>query len=61
MPGTVPLGAAPVGPATAREACGGRVLVALWNCMQRECRRPRYAQQAECQKINEERRAREFQ
>jgi hypothetical protein len=29
--------------------------------MQRECRNPRYAQQAECVKVNEERRARELQ
>ncbi len=61
LPGDVPLGAAPSGPATAREACGSRVLVALWNCLQRECRRPRYAQQPECVKVNEERRQRELQ
>jgi hypothetical protein len=61
QPGDVPLGAAPRGPASAREACGARVLVALWNCMQRECRNPRYAQQGECVKVNEERRQRELQ
>ncbi len=55
------LQAAPQGAVTAREACGGRVLLALWSCLQRECRKPRYAQQGECLKINEERRAREFQ
>ena len=61
QPGDAPLGAPVTGPPTAREACGNRVLVALWNCMQRECRRPRYAQQADCVQINEERRAREQQ
>jgi len=55
-----PLGAPPQGPANAREACGSRVLVALWNCLQRECRRPRYAQQADCIKVNEQRRRREL-
>jgi hypothetical protein len=53
--------AAPAGPSSAREACGSRVLIALWNCMQRECRNPRFAQQPACVKINEERRARELQ
>jgi hypothetical protein len=61
LPGDAPLGAVPRGPATARDACGSRVLVALWNCMQRECRKARYAQQPECAKINEERRQRELQ
>jgi serine/threonine protein kinase len=61
LPGDAPLGAVPTGPATARQACGGRVLVALWTCMQRECRKPRYAQQADCIKVNEDRRARELQ
>lgn len=61
MPGDVPLGAAPRGAATAREACGNRVLVALWSCMQRECRKPRYARQPDCIEINDERRARELQ
>ena len=56
-----PLGAPVSGPATAHEACGHRVLLALWNCMQRECRKARYAQQPECVKVNEERRQRALQ
>ena len=39
------------GPATAREACGKRVFLALWTCMDRECERPRYRDQPECVKV----------
>jgi len=39
------------GPASAREACGKRVFLALWNCMDRECERPRYRDQPECVKV----------
>jgi hypothetical protein len=48
-------------PVTAREACGKRVLFAMANCMERECRRPRFALQPDCVKINDARRARELQ
>lgn len=40
---------APVGPATATEACGSKVFIALWNCMERECKNPRYAGQKDCE------------
>ena len=59
-PRPAPLPAAPSGPATPREACGSRVLIALWNCIEHECRKPRYAQQAECVRLAEERRKREY-
>lgn len=36
-----------------REACGSRVLVALWNCMDRECARPEFVRHGECVKWRE--------
>jgi serine/threonine protein kinase len=52
---------APGGPATAREACGARVLVALNICLERECRNPRYKNDRECVRLAEERRRRDLQ
>jgi hypothetical protein len=46
-------------PNTAREACGKRVLVALWQCMERECEKPRYRNQAQCVEALNNKRARE--
>ena len=40
-------------PASAREACGKRVFIALWSCMDRECERPRFRDQPECVKVLE--------
>jgi serine/threonine protein kinase len=48
-------------PATAREACGRRVLIALALCMERECQNARYRDQPECVKIFEARRRRDLQ
>ena len=46
-------------PKNAREACGKRVLVALWQCMERECEKPRYRNQAQCAETLNNKRARE--
>ncbi len=46
-------------PKNAREACGKRVLVALWQCMERECEKPRYRNQAQCVETLNNKRARE--
>ena len=46
-------------PRNAREACGKRVLVALWQCMERECEKPRYRNQAQCVETLNNKRARE--
>jgi hypothetical protein len=35
-------------PQTAREACGKRVLVALWQCMERECEKPKFRDHPKC-------------
>jgi hypothetical protein len=51
--------AAPAEPRTAREACGKRVLVALWQCMERECEKPRYREHAQCVEALNMKRARE--
>ena len=40
--------APPDEPKTAREACGKRVLVALWQCMERECEKPKYRDDPRC-------------
>ncbi len=48
-------------PATAREACGSRVFIAMAMCMERECELPRYRNQAECVRIADARRRREGQ
>jgi hypothetical protein len=39
------------GPATAREACGKHIFIAMWMCLQRECGRPRFANDTECLRI----------
>jgi serine/threonine protein kinase len=49
------------GPATAREACGSRMLIALALCMERECKKPQYRANPECVKLAEERRQRQMQ
>lgn len=35
-------------PASPREACGRRMLLALWRCMQEQCESSRYARHAQC-------------
>lgn len=46
-------------PKNAREACGKRVLVALWQCLERECEKPRYRNQAQCVETLNNKRSRE--
>ncbi len=46
-------------PKNAREACGKRVLVALWQCLERECEKPRYRYQAQCVETLTNKRSRE--
>jgi hypothetical protein len=59
-PASRPLAAVePTGPATAREACGGRVFIALAICMDRDCEQPRYRSSGECVRVLEVKRARE--
>lgn len=53
------LAAAPAEPKTAREACGKRVLVALWQCMERECEKARYRGHPQCVEALSAKRARE--
>ncbi|CAN5913787.1 hypothetical protein BH11PSE8_BH11PSE8_15100 [soil metagenome] len=48
-------------PATAREACGSRVFIAMALCMERQCELPRYRNQTECVRIAEAKRRREAQ
>jgi len=43
--------AAPIGPATAREACAGRVFIALAICMDRECEQPQFRDSPECVRV----------
>jgi serine/threonine protein kinase len=47
------------GPASAREACGGRVFLALAVCMERECDTPRFQDTVECVPVLQKKRARE--
>lgn len=42
------------GPASPREACGRRVLLALWRCMKQECEKPGFAQHPQCVRLREE-------
>ncbi|MEP6739761.1 MAG: protein kinase [Caldimonas sp.] len=39
------------GPATAREACGKRVFIALFSCMEEKCQEPRFRSSAECASV----------
>ncbi len=55
----VPVAAAPVVPATAREKCGSRLFIALALCMDRECEQPRYREHPECVQVLETKRKRE--
>jgi serine/threonine protein kinase len=43
--------AAPIGPATAREACAGRAFIALAVCMDRECEQPQFRDSPECVRV----------
>lgn len=54
-----PVPAAPTAPASAREACGDRLFIALAVCMDRECEQPRFRDQPECVKVLEMKRRRE--
>jgi hypothetical protein len=47
------------GPASARDACGGRAFIAMAVCMDRECDSPRFRDTAECAPILARKRARE--
>jgi hypothetical protein len=48
-------------PATAREACGSRILIALALCMDRECKKAEYANGADCRRYLAEKRQRDLQ
>ena len=50
--------AEPEAPTTARQACGTRVFLALWTCMDRECERPGYREHPDCVKVLETKRRR---
>ena len=54
-----PVPAALTAPASAREACGDRLFIALAVCMDRECEQPRFRDQPECVKVLEMKRRRE--
>lgn len=41
------------GPSSPREACGRRVLLALWRCLEQQCATPRFAQHAQCREVRE--------
>jgi serine/threonine protein kinase len=43
----------PSGPSSPREACGRRVLLALWRCLEEQCASPRFAQHAQCREVRE--------
>jgi hypothetical protein len=45
-------------PTTARQACGKRVFLALWTCMDRECERPGFREHPDCVKVLETKRRR---
>ena len=49
----------PSGPRTASEVCGRRVFLALAICMDRECERPIFRDQADCKKVLETKHQRE--
>ncbi len=49
------------GPASPREACGGRIFVALARCLSRECETPRFKNHPECVKLRAEDKARQEQ
>ena len=42
-----------------RAACGDRVFIALWRCIERNCEEPRYREHAECVSLRERRERRE--
>ena len=46
--------AAQAGPRSPREACGSRVLLALFLCMKRECEKPEFASHAQCKRVREQ-------
>jgi hypothetical protein len=45
-------------PTTARQACGKRVFLALWTCMDRECEKFVYREHPDCVKVLETKRRR---
>ncbi|WP_140634220.1 serine/threonine protein kinase [Methylibium rhizosphaerae] len=42
------------GPRSPREACGSRVLLALFLCMKRECEKPEFAHHTQCKRVREQ-------
>ncbi|MBB5205458.1 non-specific serine/threonine protein kinase [Inhella inkyongensis] len=48
-----------VGHEDPRAACGDRVFIALWRCIERNCEEPRYREHAECVTLRERRERRE--
>jgi hypothetical protein len=51
----------PIGPRTASEVCASRAFLAHAICMDRECERPIFRDQADCKKVIEVKRRRENQ
>lgn len=45
---------APVPARDPREACGGRVFLALYQCLKRECVKPEYAKHKQCRRVREQ-------
>jgi non-specific serine/threonine protein kinase len=48
-----PTAPAATGPATPREACGKRVLLALAHCMEQQCTTPRFQSHPQCVRVRE--------
>ena len=40
-------------PSSPREACGRRVLLALWRCLEEQCAQARFAQHAQCREVHQ--------
>ena len=53
-PATAANPATHAGPRSPREACGSRVLLALFLCMKRECAKPEFGSHPQCQRVREQ-------
>ncbi|HSI60554.1 MAG TPA: zinc ribbon domain-containing protein, partial [Ideonella sp.] len=45
--------ARPATPPSPRAVCGGRTNFALYNCMQQQCKKPQFAQHAQCRLLRD--------
>lgn len=52
-----PQPALPIGPSSPREACGGRIFLALAMCMQEQCETPKFRNHAQCVELRQQRQA----